>query len=109
MLYFRIDINEVIHERRVYQLIDFLGDLGGINEVLMGFFCLCFAGYTEFHSGIETMIHLYSDQALYQKNPFINEDSSCSHEESKDNSHEKSKEKHEGGETEKARKLTMSF
>ena len=32
---FRIYENRLEHEREVYQLIDFMGDVGGINDVLM--------------------------------------------------------------------------
>jgi hypothetical protein len=46
---FRIYENRLEHEREVYQLIDFMGDVGGINDVLMQTAFFIFGGYLTFH------------------------------------------------------------
>ena len=60
-LYFKMDVDEVIHSRVVYKLMDWLGDLGGVGDVIMLFASILFSGYFEFHSGIETLTHFYSN------------------------------------------------
>jgi hypothetical protein len=48
-LYFRIYENRLMHDREVYQLIDFMGDVGGIKDILMQAAFFIFGGYLTFH------------------------------------------------------------
>ena len=47
------------HEREVYVLSDFLGDIGGIGDVLKFSFMLIFSGFITFNSKLGTMTSLY--------------------------------------------------
>ena len=49
------------HDRHVYALMDLLGDVGGVSEVLVKTSMLIFGGYFAFHSSIEQMKGLYSE------------------------------------------------
>ena len=65
-VWFRLDIDEVVHTREVYQFLDWMGDVGGCRDIMMAFFAIVFGGYVNFTSNIETMLHLYSKEALYR-------------------------------------------
>lgn len=59
-MYFRIDTDELAHVRKVYEFMDFLGDVGGVIESLMRASIFLFGGYLAWNSDIETMIEMYS-------------------------------------------------
>jgi len=48
-MYFRIDIEEVKHSLNVYRFMDFLGDVGGITEVLTRCAFFLLGGYLSWH------------------------------------------------------------
>ena len=60
-MYFRLDNDEIFHSRVVYQFMDFLGDVGGVVEVLSSTAVFLIGGYLAWHQAIETMISLYSE------------------------------------------------
>jgi hypothetical protein len=61
-MYFRIDVDEQIHTRHVFEFMDFLGSIGGIAEVLTKTAGFMLGGYLAWNSSIETLISLYSDK-----------------------------------------------
>ena len=44
---------------------DWLGDVGGLSEVLMTTAVFMVGGYANYSGKIEMMLHLYSDKALF--------------------------------------------
>lgn len=62
-MYFRIDIEKIEHSRQVYRLMDWLGDVGGVGDVLSFGFMLFFGGYLSFNQEVCTMKSLYCDHA----------------------------------------------
>ena len=48
-MFFRMHEDKLIHERVVYSLSDWLGDIGGINEVLTFVFLAFFGSYLGFN------------------------------------------------------------
>jgi len=66
-MYFRLDLDSLKHERSVYQVMDLLGDVGGVSDILMSVaFFLC-GGYVTFHASVETMKELYSCEHDHKK------------------------------------------
>jgi len=59
-MFFRIDVEEVIHKRYVFDFTDFLGSVGGIVEILTRSASFVLGGYLAWNSAIETMVSLYS-------------------------------------------------
>ena len=51
----------------MYHLMDWLADLGGVSGVILSFAAFIFGGYIEFHSGIVTLTHFYSNECLYKE------------------------------------------
>ena len=43
-----------------------MGDVGGCKDIMMIFFAAIVGGYVNFTSDVETMLHLYSKNALYR-------------------------------------------
>ena len=66
-IFFRIDTEEVQHTRKVYQLMDILGELGGLNSALTAMVMVVFGSYLTFSSDINYMTYMYSDQAFYNQ------------------------------------------
>jgi len=48
-IYFRIDNDEYIHEKYVFGVMDWLGEVGGITELLGRFFTFIIGGYLAFN------------------------------------------------------------
>lgn len=63
-MHFRLDPDHLTHKKVVYQVMDLLGDIGGISEILMQLASLFLGGYLTFHSSIETMKVLYNSSSL---------------------------------------------
>ena len=60
-MYIRLDDDEVSHERKVYHLMDLLGDVGGVKDILMDLAFFFFGGWLAFEKSIEFMHKLYYD------------------------------------------------
>ena len=53
-MYFRIKVDATEHERKVYTVMDWLGDVGGIRDFLMELLVTIFGGYIQFNAMIQT-------------------------------------------------------
>jgi hypothetical protein len=58
-MYFRLEVDQVSHARNVYALMDFIGALGGVSDLLLQILGWIFGGYAAFHSGLATLAALY--------------------------------------------------
>lgn len=67
-IFFRIDSNEVNHLRRVYMLVDMLGEIGGLNAALTAMVMAGLGYYLTFSTDINYMMYMYSNKALLHKN-----------------------------------------
>ena len=61
--YFRLATSQIDHERFEYDFEGLLGDIGGIAEVMSKTFVFFIGGFLSFHSSIEIMKDLYSEDA----------------------------------------------
>ena len=59
--------SEINHSRYEYNYADLLGDMGGIAEVMFKTFTFLIGGFLSFHSSIEIMKDLYSEDAAIKK------------------------------------------
>ena len=50
--WFRIHIDKIEHSRKVFGLMDWLGALGGVGDVLKYFFVIIYGGYAAFNASI---------------------------------------------------------
>ena len=57
-MYFRIKADTIIHSRAVFTIMEWLGSVGGVEDILMDMFCFIFGGYCQYNSIIETFDHL---------------------------------------------------
>lgn len=67
-MYFRMDVDQISHSRDVYYFMDFIGDIGGIGEILLQICGWVFGGYAAFHAMFSTIAVLYRHKA--NENPF---------------------------------------
>jgi hypothetical protein len=58
-MYFRIEVDQISHNREVYNFMMFIGDLGGVSELLLQICGWILGGYAAFHSAYSTMSALY--------------------------------------------------
>ena len=58
-MYFRLDINQIVHGRVVFSLMDFIGSLGGVSDFVLKVAGWVFGGYATFHSLIITIQVLF--------------------------------------------------
>ena len=63
-MFFRIDTTKIQHERTVYRFMDWLGDIGGISEVISFTIMFIFGEYFEFGSKISIIKELYSKNSI---------------------------------------------
>lgn len=54
-MYFRINDEIIIHAQRAYTILDYLGSVGGVYDVLMVVLIYFYGGYATFNSVIETL------------------------------------------------------
>ena len=64
-MYFRIQTDQIDHSRQVYRFMDWLGDVGGIGEILTILFMFVFGGYLKFHLVVTSMQSLYSPEICH--------------------------------------------
>ena len=48
-MYFRLETDQLKHERQVFGFMDWLGEVGGITELLTRFFTFILGGYLTFN------------------------------------------------------------
>ena len=61
-LFFRIDVEKITHTKHAFQFIDWLGEIGGIQEILEKTFSFILGGYLLLNWKLQTMICLYLDE-----------------------------------------------
>ena len=66
-MFFRIHIDEVYHKKMVYNFMDWVADIGGLQRGVFAGFATMFGGYITFCSKIELMLHLYSNKGMHKK------------------------------------------
>ena len=52
-MYFRIKADSVDHNRTVFGIVDWLGAVGGIRDILFEFIAFLFGGYIQFNAVIQ--------------------------------------------------------
>ena len=62
-IYFRIDVDQIEHMKNVYKLMDLLGDVGGVSEVVVWTIFFLFGGFLKFNQQMEIMINMYDYDA----------------------------------------------
>ena len=68
-IYFRLEVDQINHERVVFAFMDWLGALGGVPDILMMLAGIFVGGYTVFNSTFFTIAGLYrvrSESTLYK-------------------------------------------
>jgi hypothetical protein len=58
-MYFRLAVDQISHTRDVYFFMNFIGDLGGVERILLKVFGWILGGYAAFHSSLMTVRALY--------------------------------------------------
>lgn len=58
-MYFRLEVDQVSHGRVVYTIMDFIGDLGGVPDLLLQICGWVLGGWAAFHSSFATLSHLF--------------------------------------------------
>ena len=58
-MYFRLEVDEVEHIRILFELMDWLGAVGGVVESLSKSAVLFLGSYMSFNSGLEIIHHIY--------------------------------------------------
>lgn len=58
-MYFRLEVDQVSHGRVVYSIMDFIGDLGGVPDLLLQICGWILGGWAAFSSSWATISHLY--------------------------------------------------
>jgi len=54
-----MEVDQIIHTRKLYEIMDWLGDIGGIPEILATLVIALFGRWLSFHSSLMTMGALY--------------------------------------------------
>ena len=54
-MYFRIKTDAIIHSRQVYNLMDWLGSIGGVEEILTKLLIFLFGGFANFNGVISNL------------------------------------------------------
>ena len=66
------DNGQILHERRIYSILDFMGDLGGVLEVVMVTFGIFLNGISEHSFYTRAIKKFYSaktrDDKIFRKN-----------------------------------------
>ena len=68
-MYFRLQVDQVTHTREVYTFMMFLGNLGGVTDLLLQIAGVILGGYAAFHSSFATIASLYIFKS--NKNPIF--------------------------------------
>lgn len=53
-MYFRVQVDKIVHERQVFGFMDWLGSIGGIESMLIEFLIFFFGAFTQFNAVIAT-------------------------------------------------------
>jgi len=58
-MYYRLEVDEVEHTRILFEVMDFLGAVGGVFESLSHSAALLMGAYLAFNSDLEIIHHIY--------------------------------------------------
>lgn len=58
-VYFRLDSDQIMHTRTVFDFMDWLGALGGVPDVLLFLIGFFLVSYSEFHAKIQIINDMY--------------------------------------------------
>jgi hypothetical protein len=58
-MYFRLEVDQITHTRVVYNFMDFIGDLGGVRDIMLELAGWLIGSYAAFHSSWATVSALY--------------------------------------------------
>ena len=61
-VYFRIDTEAVSHQRQSFSFINFMGDVGGIKDILIAMISFFYGGYAQFQVEYTRTQYLYKVQ-----------------------------------------------
>ena len=53
-MYIRVKVDSIGHSRKVYAMMDWLGSIGGIRDILMEMLSAFFGGYCAFNATLQT-------------------------------------------------------
>ena len=53
-MYFRLKTDSINHTRKVFTLMDWLGSIGGIRDILLEAIVIFFGGYIQFNAMLQT-------------------------------------------------------
>ena len=65
-MYFRLEVDEVEHIRNLFELMDWLGAVGGVVESLSKSAALFLGSYMSFNSGLEIIHHIYLENPKHK-------------------------------------------
>ena len=54
-MYFRIKTDAIVHARNVYSALDWLGSIGGVEDLLIIISAFFFGGYLQFNAVLSTL------------------------------------------------------
>ena len=57
--FFMLDMEEVVHERTVYNFLDLLGDMGGLVDIIVSFFGIVLFPMSKFSFILKALEKLY--------------------------------------------------
>jgi len=58
-IYFRFQNDQMMHYRSVFDFTEWLGQIGGIHEILITFMSFLIGSYVQFYAGIKKIRSLY--------------------------------------------------
>jgi hypothetical protein len=58
-MYFRLEVDQITHNRVVYTFMDFIGDLGGVKDIMLQLAGWVFGSYSAFYASWSTVATLY--------------------------------------------------
>ena len=70
-MYFRLEVDQITHNRVVYTFMDFIGDLGGVKDIMLQLAGWVIGSFAAFHASWSTVAALYRvklpEGNIYQK------------------------------------------
>lgn len=58
-MYFRLEVDQLTHTRVVYTFMDFIGDMGGVSDIMLQLASWLIGSYAAFHASWATVSALY--------------------------------------------------
>lgn len=73
-VFFRIDVNEIIHFRKVYDFGSWLASIAGIEKLLLKWITFFFGGFLQYNATIEIINQHFTKKARVQGKLFSSEE-----------------------------------